>query len=155
MRCAACHVHVPPRCLTAPPPALLALRRSDGELLVALITRHLVRLLKTAPNLQVLDGATLAIQELLRSYSQADGLEELAAQQAQQAGQGGGKQAQGRASREPSPADSGAAKGNLLFAALAVEVQVGAWPAASHACVPCRPWFRPAFPSSREAGTPV
>lgn len=97
--------------------------RSDGELLVTLITRHLVRLLKTAPNLQVLDGATLAIQELLRSYSRADGLRELAAQQA---AQGGGRQAQGQASRETSPADSGVAEGNLLFAALAPEVQVSA-----------------------------
>lgn len=100
--------------------------RSDGELLVTLITRHLVRLLKTAPNLQVLDGATLAIQELLRNYSRADGLEELAAQQAaQQAALGGSRQGQGQSSREVSPASDGAAEGNLLFAALAPEVQVG------------------------------
>ncbi len=101
--------------------------RSDGELLVTLITRHLVRLLKTAPNLQVLDGATLAIQELLRNYSRADGLDELAAQQAaQQAAQGGSRQGQGQSSREVSPANDGVAEGNLLFAALAPEVQVGA-----------------------------
>ncbi|KAL4421833.1 hypothetical protein ABPG77_001622 [Micractinium sp. CCAP 211/92] len=97
---------------------------SDGELLVTLIARHLVRLLKTAPNLQVLDGATLAIQELLRNYSRADGLDELAAQQAaQQAAQGGSRQGQGQSSREVSPANDGVAEGNLLFAALAPEVQ--------------------------------
>lgn len=37
-------------------------RRSDGELVVTLVTKHLVRMLKTASSLQVLDAATFAIQ---------------------------------------------------------------------------------------------
>lgn len=36
--------------------------RNDGELVMTLVTTHLVRLLKTAPSLQVLDAATFAIQ---------------------------------------------------------------------------------------------
>jgi serine/threonine-protein kinase ATR len=98
---------------------------SDVELLVTLISRHLVRLLKTAPSLQVLDAATLAIQELLKHYSRAEGLEAL---QQQATGAPGGPSGEakgwGAASgqqREPTPA---AVEGNLLFGALPAEVQV-------------------------------
>lgn len=130
--------HYPPPISPEPallPPALYPTPthhpcRSDGELLVTLISRHLVRILKTAPSLQVLDGATLAIQELLRHYSQAEGLQELAAQaQAQGGGSEGRGQQRQRGSREVSPAatagpsGAGAVEGNLLFAALAGEVQ--------------------------------
>ncbi|KAI3426356.1 hypothetical protein D9Q98_008728 [Chlorella vulgaris] len=99
---------------------------SDGVLLVTLISRHLVRLLKTAPSLQVLDGTTLAIQELLKHYSQAEGLEEAvpgaadAQQQQQQQQKGWPGVPVAQRSREATPAG---AEGNLLFAALAPEVQ--------------------------------
>lgn len=98
-------------------------------LLVTLISRHLVRLLKTAPSLQVLDGTTLAIQELLKHYSQAEGLEEAvpgaadAQQQQQQQQKGWPGVPVAQRSREATPAG---AEGNLLFAALAPEVQVRA-----------------------------
>ncbi|PSC70468.1 serine threonine-kinase ATR isoform X1 [Micractinium conductrix] len=93
---------------------------SDGELVVALISRHLVRLLKTAPSLQVLDVTVLAIQELLRHCRAAQGVVELAAAAAERAGSGASA-GQQRRSREATPADS--ADDNLLFSALEAEVQ--------------------------------
>ena len=42
---------------------------SDAQLAIDVLTQHLVRLLKTAPNLQTLDSTTLAIQEVLRSHA--------------------------------------------------------------------------------------
>jgi hypothetical protein len=103
---------------------------------VRLISRHLVRLLKAAPSLQVLDAATISIQELLKHHSRAEGLEALAAAASGQPG-GGSEEGQARGSREGTPA---AAEGNLLFAALAPEVQVGngAAVAARPATLPCR-----------------
>jgi hypothetical protein len=95
---------------------------TDGELVVALISRHLVRLLKTAPTLQVLDAATVAIQELLRKYHNAKGLPPLSAEQQQQLLQAAGQAQGGRGSRETTPAGG---EPNHLFLALAPEVQVG------------------------------
>jgi serine/threonine-protein kinase ATR len=53
------------RAAPPPPPAMLP----AAELVTSLLARHLVRLLKTAPNLQTLDATTFAIQELLKAYA--------------------------------------------------------------------------------------
>jgi hypothetical protein len=85
-------------------------------------------LLKTAPSLQVLDAATLAIQELLRHYSQAEGLpppQQAAGQGtvavAGEAQKGWPAGVPGQRSRETTPA---VVESNSLFSALAAEVQV-------------------------------
>lgn len=73
----------------------------------------------------MLDAATLAIQELLKHYSRAEGLDALQQQASgAQGGASGEAKGWGAASgqqREPTPA---AAEGNLLFGALPAEVQV-------------------------------
>ncbi|GAB4817356.1 hypothetical protein N2152v2_004402 [Parachlorella kessleri] len=87
-----------------PPPTMC---RSEGDLVITLVTRHLLRLLKTASSLQVLDAATFAIQELLKHYARHDELarHSLVA-------------TEGQRSREGTPVD-----GNALFNALPQEVQ--------------------------------
>jgi len=73
----------------------------------------------------VLDAATLAIQELLKHYSRAEGLEALQQQGASGAPSGASGEAKGwgaaSGQRERTPA---AVEGNLLFGALPGEVQV-------------------------------
>ena len=130
--------------------------RSDGELLVTLISKHLVRLLKTAPSLQVLDAATLAIQELLRHYSQAEGLPPPQEAAGQGLGAGAGEAPKGwpagvpgQRFRETTPA---VVESNSLFSALAAEVQVRfAVPVSSFGLV----LDRPALPAagSRSSAT--
>lgn len=94
-----------------------------------------MRLLKTAPSLQVLDAATLAIQELLKHYSKLAGLEALQQQQKTAATTGGGSAV---ASRE---ASAPAGEGNLLFNALAEEVQVRGSVACGLFCLACGALF--------------
>ena len=54
---------------------------TEASLAVELLKKHLVRLLKTAPNLQTLDCTTLAIQEVLRSHVDTPELRELYSKQ--------------------------------------------------------------------------
>ncbi|BDA43155.1 Serine/threonine-protein kinase ATR at C-terminar half [Coccomyxa sp. Obi] len=54
----------------APPPSL---KHSQHDLLVTLLTQHLVRVLRVASSLQVLDAASVAIQELFSHYGNEDG----------------------------------------------------------------------------------
>lgn len=68
----------------------------------------------------MLDAATLAIQELLKSYAHLESLQALQPPPSEDTPASGAGGASGRA-REPTPA---AAEGNLLFSALAAEVQV-------------------------------
>lgn len=107
----------------------------------------------------MLDAATLAIQELLKHYSTAEGLELLQPQDGGSGGSpaagqkgwpsggaGGGRQR----SRETTPA---VVESNLLFSALADEVQVcwgGAAPAATdgHTHSVCYPAHAPSAPST-------
>ncbi len=83
----------------------------------------------------MLDAATLAIQELLKHYSRAEGLEALQQQQGASGGAPSGASGEakgwGAASgqRETTPA---AVEGNLLFGALPGEVQVR-WAGLGHA----------------------
>jgi hypothetical protein len=112
---------------------------TEAQLSIDLVTKHLVRLLKTAPNLQTLDSTTLAIQQVLRSHASTEELRilnarrlEVAAanaaaeqQVATRKGQGSGKKtpaknAQRRATPPPQP---GAPDSNLLFTILPAEVQ--------------------------------
>lgn len=100
---------------------------TDAQLAVELLTKHLVRLLKTAPNLQCLDATTLAIQKVLRAhaatpelrekYREAQGAAAEKAQVAQTARRtpGGTKQRQRSATPQ--------AEANALFCVLPAEVQ--------------------------------
>ncbi|KAK9914842.1 hypothetical protein WJX75_001188 [Coccomyxa subellipsoidea] len=54
----------------APPPSL---KHSQHDLLVTLLTQHLVRVLRVASSLQVLDAASVAIQEIFNHYGNEEG----------------------------------------------------------------------------------
>ena len=83
---------------------------------MTLITRHLVRVLKTAPSVQALDATTFGIQELLRHYSPGGATGQ---QTAGLGGSvGGGDSGKAGRSREATPAGH-----NELFAQLPEEVR--------------------------------
>lgn len=111
---------------------------TEAQLAIDLVTKHLVRLLKTAPNLQTLDSTTLAIQEVLRSHTSTEELRILnhrrleiseAENTARKKGQGSGRKTPGKTAaaqqhrhRSTTP-QLGAPDSNLLFTLLPVEVQ--------------------------------
>lgn len=114
---------------------------TEAQLAIDLVTKHLVRLLKTAPNLQTLDSTTLAIQEVLRSHASTEELRILnnhrlenaeAENVARKKGQGSGRKTPGKtaaAAQQPphrhrsTTPQLGALESNLLFTLLPVEVQ--------------------------------
>lgn len=114
---------------------------TEAQLAIDLVTKHLVRLLKTAPNLQTLDSTTLAIQEVLRSHARSEELRILnhrrleiaeAENIARKKGQGSGRKTPGKTAQQhqqqqhrhrSTTPQLGAPDSNLLFTLLPVEVQ--------------------------------
>jgi serine/threonine-protein kinase ATR len=110
---------------------------TEAQLAIEVVTKHLVRLLKTAPNLQTLDSTTLAIQEVLRSHASTEELRILNARKRElaatkEAQQATTKKGQGSARKTPTgkttnaattPQPGAAADSNLLFTVLPAEVQ--------------------------------
>ena len=76
---------------------------TDAQLAVELLIKHLVRLLKTAPNLQCLDATTLAIQNVLKAHAATPELKDKAKEMQTSAEESGGSKAQAAQSSRRTP----------------------------------------------------